>query len=248
MRLFNIILFKIILCLSLSAYSHNPEDFVIAEIEQGQLTFEDDQIAAEYEAAYKRLRMRRLAAMSWEKKFFIFTKAGFEHIIPKGLDHILFVLGLFFSCLNFRSLLLQVTAFTIAHSITLILAALGFITLKGNIIEPLIALSIVWIAVENCLFKKPSRWRPVIVFMFGLLHGLGFAAVLNHYGIPKDNFISLLLSFNIGVELGQIAVLMIAFIVVNLILRQSWQNQKIRIPASIIIGCFGLFWFIERIL
>ena len=117
MRLIKIVLFNILLCFSLTVYSHTPEDFVIAEIEQGQLTFENEKIAAEYDAAVKRLRIRRLKAMSWEKKFSIFTKAGFEHILPKGFDHILFVLGLFFSCLHFRSLLLQVTAFTIAHSI-----------------------------------------------------------------------------------------------------------------------------------
>ena len=142
-------------------------------------------IDAEYNAALKRLRIRRLAAMSWEKKFLIFTKSGFEHIIPKGLDHILFVLGLFFSCLQFRSLLLQVTAFTIAHSITLLLAGLGLIQIPGSIIEPLIALSIVWIAIENCISKEPSRWRFLVVFIFGLLHGIGFASVLNYYGFAK---------------------------------------------------------------
>ena len=194
----------------------------------------------------KRLRIRRLKAMSWEKKFSIFTKAGFEHILPKGFDHILFVLGLFFSCLHFRSLLLQVTAFTIAHSITLILASIGLIQIPSYIIEPLIALSIVWIAIENCLLKKPSKWRYLVVFSFGLLHGLGFASVLSYYGLPKDNFISLLLAFNIGVELGQLSILIIAFVLVNLILKKSFKIDKIRIAASIIIGCTGLFWFIER--
>ena len=246
MRLIKIVLFNILLCFSLTVYSHNPEDFVIAEIEQGQLTFENEKIAAEYDSAVKRLRIRRLKAMSWEKKFSIFTKAGFEHIIPKGFDHILFVLGLFFSCLHFRSLLLQVTAFTIAHSITLILASIGLIQIPSYIVEPLIALSIVWIAIENCLLKKPSKWRYLVVFSFGLLHGLGFASVLSYYGLPKDNFISLLLAFNIGVELGQLSILIIAFVLVNLILKKSFKIDKIRIAASIIIGCTGLFWFIER--
>ena len=246
MRLFKIVVFYILLC-SLTAYSHTPEDLVIAEIEQGQLTFENEQIAAEYNAALKRLRMRRLAAMPWQKKITIFTKAGIDHIIPKGLDHILFVLGLFFSCLYLRSLLLQVTAFTIAHSITLALAALGLIQLQGAIVEALIALSIVWIAVENCIFKEPSRWRYLVVFSFGLLHGLGFATVLSHYGLPKDNFISLLLAFNIGVELGQVFVLIIAFVLSWLIFKKSWQHSKIRIPVSLMIGFIGFFWFIERL-
>jgi hypothetical protein len=229
------------------AYSHNPEELVIAEIEQGKISFENEQIAAEYNAALKRLRIRRLGAMSWQKKFSIFTKAGFEHIIPKGFDHILFVLGLFFSCLHFRSLLLQVTAFTIAHSITLAIAAIGLIQIPSTIVEPLIALSIVWIAIENCVFRNPAIWRYLVVFSFGLLHGLGFASVLSHYGLPKDNFISLLLAFNIGVELGQLSILMIAFLLINLILNKSFQIDKIRIPASVIIGFIGLFWFIQRV-
>ena len=248
MRLFKIILLNILLCFSLTVYSHNPEDFIISEIEQGQLTFETDQISTEYNAALKRLRIRRLSAMSWKKKFSIFTKSGFEHIIPKGLDHILFVLGLFFSCLKFRSLLIQVTAFTIAHSITLLITAIGLIKIPGAIAEPLIALSIVWIAIENCVFKNPSKWRFLVVFIFGLLHGIGFATVLSYYGLPKDNFISLLLAFNIGIELGQLFVLILAFILVKLIFKKSWHSDKIKTPASFIIGCIGLFWFIERIL
>ena len=130
--------------------------------------------------------------MSWSKKMYIFIKAGFEHIIPEGIDHILFVLGLFFSTLKLRSLILQVTAFTFAHSITLALAALGFVKLQLSVVEPLIFLSIVWVAVENTLFEKTTKWRPFVVFSFGLLHGLGFATLLTQYGLPKDNFISLL--------------------------------------------------------
>ena len=186
--------------------------------------------------------------MSWEKKFSIFIKSGFDHIIPKGFDHIIFILGLFFSFIHFRSLLLQVSVFTIAHSITLILAALNIIKINGSIVEPLIALSIVWIAIENCVFKRLSKWRYFIVFCFGLLHGLGFASVLSEYGIPKDNFISSLLAFNIGVEFGQIFVLIITFILLKLILNKSSRIERIKIPASTIIGLIGLFWFIERII
>ena len=248
MRIFKIIIFNILLCFSLTVYSHNPEDLIIAEIEQGQINFENEQIQEEYNAALKRLRIRRLTAMSWQKKILVFTKAGFEHIIPKGLDHILFVLGLFFSSLHFRSLLLQITAFTIAHSITLLLATLNLIQIQSAIVEPLIALSIVWISIENCIFKEPSKWRSFIVFIFGLLHGLGFAAVFSHYGLPQNNFLSLLLSFNAGVELGQLSVLILAFILVKLIFKKNWGSEKIRIPASILIGCVGLFWFIERVI
>lgn len=247
MRVHEIIIFCFLFCVSFNAYSHNPEDFVIAEIERGQMNFENEEIAAEYGAALKRQRARRLAAMPLYKKFYIFVKAGFEHIIPQGLDHILFVLGLFFSCITFRSLLWQVTAFTVAHSITLVLAAQGLVQLRGDIVEIIIALSIVWIAIENCLYKETSKWRYLVVFSFGLLHGLGFAALLTQYGLPKENFISLLLAFNIGVEFGQLAVLLIAFLMIKLILRKNWYSNQIKIPASIIIALVGLFWFVERV-
>tara|TARA_B100001057_G_scaffold311817_1_gene311852 strand:+ start:457 stop:1203 length:747 start_codon:yes stop_codon:yes gene_type:complete len=232
-------------CFQLNA--HNPEDFVISEIERGQLTFENQIIAAEYGAALKRQRIRRLAAMPWLKKIYIFIKAGFEHIIPQGLDHILFVLGLFFSSLKFRPLIIQVTAFTLAHSITLALAAAGLVQVQSYIVEPIIALSIVWVAVENTVFKNTTKWRPLVVFSFGLLHGLGFAALLTQYGLPKDNFISLLMAFNIGVELGQLTVLLIAFIMVRIVLKGTTNKNVLKIPASVLIGSAGLFWFFEAI-
>ena len=234
--------------ISYTANPHNPEKLVISEIERGQLNFENETIAFEYSAALKRQRIRRLSAMSWSKKMYIFIKAGFEHIIPQGIDHILFVLGLFFSTLKLRSLILQVTAFTFAHSITLALAALGFVKLQLSVVEPLIFLSIVWVAFENTFFKKTTKWRPLVVFSFGLLHGLGFATLLTEYGLPKDNFISLLLAFNVGVEFGQLAVLLAAFMLIRLIyLRREYKNQ-LKIPASILIGCTGLFWFIESLI
>ena len=240
-------LFCLLFFICNKTHSHNPEDFMIAEIERGQMYFENEQIAAEYGAALKRQRIRRLAAMPFYKKFYIFVKAGFEHIIPEGVDHILFVLGLFFSCITFRSLLWQVTAFTVAHSITLVLAAQGLVQLRGEIVEAVIALSIVWVAVENCIYKKTSRWRYLVVFSFGLLHGLGFAALLTQYGLPKENFISMLLAFNLGVEFGQLAVLLIAFILIKKIMNKNWYSDEIKIPASLIIAAIGLFWFIERV-
>ena len=242
------ILFLGLFFISFTANSHNPEKLVISEIERGQLNFENETIAAEYSAALKRQRIRRLSAMSWSKKMHIFIKAGFEHIIPQGLDHILFVLGLFFSTLKLRSLILQVTAFTFAHSITLALAALGFVKLQLSVVEPLIFLSIVWVAFENTFFKKTTKWRPLVVFTFGLLHGLGFATLLTQYGLPKDNFISLLLAFNVGVEFGQFAVLLAAFILIRLIYLKTEYKNQLKIPASILIGCTGLFWFIESLI
>lgn len=242
------ILFLGLFFISFTAYSHNPEKLVISEIERGQLNFENEKIAAEYGAALKRQRIRKLSAMPWVNKMFIFIKAGFEHILPLGLDHILFVLGLFFSTIKLRSLILQVTAFTFAHSITLALAALGLVKLQLSVVEPLIFLSIVWVAVENTFFKKTTKWRPLVVFSFGLLHGLGFATLLTEYGLPKDNFISLLLAFNVGVEFGQLSVLLMTFIIVRLIFIKTKYKNQLKIPASTLIGLVGLYWFIESII
>ncbi|MEL6536435.1 MAG: HupE/UreJ family protein [Bacteroidota bacterium] len=247
MRLLLPFVFLFCLFASVTAHSHPLDEFVILDIEQGELDLQDQEVTAEYEAALKRQRQRRLAAMTWQARFRLFTQAGIEHIIPKGLDHILFVLGLFFSSLIFGSLLRQVTAFTLAHTITLALAALGVVQAPVAIVEPLIALSIVWIAVENCYFKQTNKWRPAIVFGFGLLHGLGFATVLYAYGLPKDNFVPSLLAFNIGVELGQLLVLLGAAALFWFVRNKSWYRQWVQIPASLMIALVGLFWFIERV-
>ena len=239
--------FCIFLCSGFAVFSHPQDELVILEIEQGQLAIQDQQMTSEYKEALKRQRMRRLAAMPWQEKFLLFIRAGIEHIIPKGLDHILFVLGLFFSSLILGSLLWQVTAFTLAHTITLALAALGFVQAPVTIVEPLIALSIVWIAVENCAFKQTNKSRPFIVFGFGLLHGLGFATVLSEYGLPQGNLVPSLLAFNIGVELGQLLVLVTAALLVWIIRNKSWYRQRVQIPASLMIAVVGLFWFIERV-
>jgi len=249
MNLLKTLTFCIFLCSSFVVFSHPQDELVILEIEQGQLALQDQEMTDEYKAALKRKRMRQLAAMSWQENFLLFIKSGIEHIIPKGLDHILFVLGLFFSSLILGTLLWQVTAFTLAHTITLALAILGFVQAPVDIVEPLIALSIVWVAVENCVFKQTNKWwRPVVVFSFGLLHGLGFAVVLSEYGLPKNNFVPSLLAFNIGVELGQLLVLIAAAGLVWFVRNKSWYRQRIQIPASIMIALVGLFWFIERIL
>ncbi len=151
--------------------------------------------------------------------FLTYIPVGFEHIVPMGLDHILFVLGLFFLSTRLGPLLWQVSAFTLAHTVTLALGALGYVNIPGSIVEPIIAASIVFVAVENIVSKGLSRWRPLVVFVFGLLHGLGFASVLGDFGLPSGQFVPALIGFNIGVELGQLAVIAIAFAVVFVALR-----------------------------
>jgi len=172
---------------------------------------------------------------------------GFEHIIPKGLDHILFVIGLFLLSMNMRALIWQITSFTVAHSITLALAILGLVQIPASIVEPLIALSIVYVCVENIFSDKLHAWRPVVVFTFGLLHGLGFASVLSEIGFSSSYFITGLLAFNIGIELGQLSVILACFLVVGYWFgHKNWYRSRITIPASAIIAMVGSYWFIER--
>ncbi|SDE11653.1 HupE / UreJ protein [Limimaricola pyoseonensis] len=178
--------------------------------------------------------------------FVDYIPVGFEHILPLGLDHILFVLGLFFLSDRLRPLLWQVSAFTLAHTVTLALAALGYVSVPASIVEPLIAASIAFVALENIFFPRLGVWRPAIVFGFGLLHGLGFASVLGEFGLPAGAFVPALIGFNIGVELGQLAVIAMAFIVVGLAWKRDWYRQVIAIPASAAIALIGAYWVVER--
>ncbi len=173
---------------------------------------------------------------------------GFEHIVPKGLDHILFVVGLFLLSPKFKPLLLQVTSFTVAHTVTLFLGILNIIHISPNIVEPIIALSITYVAIENIFFSKLSLWRPALVFLFGLLHGLGFAGVLNEIGVSASYFVTSLISFNLGVELGQLSVILLCFLVLAIPFQNKLGYKKwITNPLSILIALVSLYWFFERI-
>ena len=182
--------------------------------------------------------------------FLRFVVEGFEHIIPKGLDHILFVLGLFFFSLAWRPLLAQVTAFTLAHTVTLGLATLSIITIPAAqmwLVEALIAVSIAYVAIENILRPKLGWWRVLVVFGFGLLHGLGFASVLGDLGLAQGQFILSLIAFNIGVELGQLAVIAAAFVLLALPFgRSAIYRRAVVIPGSLAIAFVGLWWAFER--
>lgn len=186
------------------------------------------------------------AASGWQT-FANYIPVGFDHILPKGLDHILFVLGLFFLSTRLSSLVWQVSAFTLAHTVTLALGALGIVNVPGSIVEPLIAASIVYVAVENVFASGLKPWRPVVIFCFGLLHGLGFASVLGEFGLPAGQFIPALIGFNIGVELGQLTVIALAFLAVGWFASKSWYRTAIAIPASCVIAAVGAFWVVERV-
>lgn len=186
------------------------------------------------------------AESGWQA-FVSYIPVGFDHILPKGLDHILFVLGLFFLSTRLRPLIWQVTAFTLAHTVTLALGALGWVNVPGAIVEPLIAASITYVAVENIFHSALNRWRPLVIFGFGLLHGLGFASVLGDFGLPAGQFVPALIGFNIGVELGQLAVIAIAFVLVGWAMNRDWYRRAIAVPASCVIAAVGAYWFIERV-
>jgi hypothetical protein len=177
----------------------------------------------------------------------LYLKLGFTHILPKGLDHILFVLGLFLLSRKARPLLLQVTSFTIAHTATLALSIYGLISLPSTVVEPLIALSIVFVAVENVLTSELRPSRIGLVFAFGLLHGLGFAGVLTELGLPRSEFLPALISFNLGVEGGQLAVIGLAFLAVGLFRNRAWYRQAVVVPASLAIAAVGVYWSIQRV-
>ncbi len=190
-----------------------------------------------------------IASESIARAFGRYVLIGYEHIVPKGLDHILFVLGLFFFSLHMRPLLMQVTAFTVAHTVTLALASLSIVSISPAIVEPLIAASIVYVAVENVFFERMTPWRTAVVFGFGLLHGLGFASVLGEIGLNPARFVTGLIGFNIGVELGQLSVIAGAFLAVGLWFgRRRWYRAMISVPASIIIAAVGAFWFVQRVI
>ncbi len=172
---------------------------------------------------------------------------GFTHILPLGLDHILFVLGLFLLSLRLAPILWQVTAFTIAHTITLALTIYGVVSLPASVVEPLIALSIAYVGLENILTSRLHAWRVVIVFAFGLLHGMGFAGVLTEIGLPESDFVIALLGFNVGVEFGQLAVIVLALLAVGAWRARPWYRQRVVIPASAAITLVGLYWTFERL-
>ncbi|KIN61002.1 putative membrane protein [Sulfitobacter noctilucae] len=195
--------------------------------------------------------------------FVSYIPVGFEHILPQGLDHILFVLGLFLLSTRLAPLLWQVSAFTLAHTVTLALGALGLVNVSGSIVEPLIAASIVYVAVENIYSSGLSRWRPFVVFGFGLLHGLGFASVLGDFGLPEDQFIPALIGFNVGVEVGQLTVIAIAALLIWLAVmaaRSAPLNgaeeevreypvmfRAVSVTGSLFIALVGIWWVIERV-
>jgi hypothetical protein len=181
---------------------------------------------------------------SWTEAF----RQGFLHVLPRGLDHLLFVLGLFFYRREWRPLLSQSLAFTLAHTVTLGLAAAGWVRVSGNWVEPLIALSLVAVALENLRpsGKQRNLARHAVVFGFGLVHGLGFAGSLSVWLKPGEGFLPALLCANAGVETAQAAILAAAWIL-TAPLRASPFYPKVRLACCLTIAGLGLAWAIQRV-
>jgi len=220
-----------------------PRQFVI-------VPFDDDTLKAEARDFWEPAGIYRTKLSEFEddmtqrmQVIVQYLTLGFTHIVPRGLDHILFVLGLFLLTTRVKPLLAQVTSFTLAHSITLGLTMYGVVSLPSKIVEPAIALSIAYVAIENIVTNELKPWRVAIVFAFGLLHGMGFAGVLRELGLPRREFVTALVSFNAGVEGGQLFVIGIAAI----LFARKWRHRVV-VPASLLIAATGLFWTVQRLI
>ena len=176
-----------------------------------------------------------------------YLKLGISHIIPLGTDHILFVISLCLLSTHIKTILWQATAFTVAHSVTLALSMKGILVAPGAIVEPIIALSIMFVAIENLLLSELKSWRIGIVFLFGLIHGMGFASALNEIGLPRNKFYTSILSFNAGVEIGQMVVIACVFMLVIIPFgKRVWYRKFIVYPASALIALIAAYWVIKR--
>src|SRR5258708_9996289 len=189
-----------------------------------------------------------LEKMSKSQAALVYLGLGYKHILPLGFDHILFILSLFLLSPKLKPLLWQATAFTIAHSVTLGLAMYHVITPPSKIIEPVIAISIMYVALENIFSPKLRKSRIGVVFLFGLVHGMGFAGVLGHLGLPKDAYLTCLVMFNLGVELGQLTVILAAyFLLARYFGDKPYYRRRMVIPISAMITVIACFWTIQRL-
>ena len=198
--------------------------------------------------AMAHVQVNELENISKTEAAWIYLVLGFKHILPLGLDHILFVLSLFLLSPKLKPILTQSIAFTIAHSVTLGLAMYQIVTPPSKIIEVLIALSIIYVAAENIFSPKLKKSRIGIVFLFGLVHGLGFASSLSEMGLPRNAYLTSLITFNVGVELGQVTVILAAwFLLAKWFANKSYYSSRVVIPLSCVIIAIAGFWTVERI-
>lgn len=178
-----------------------------------------------------------------------YFKLGFTHIVPQGIDHVLFITGICLINTKLKSIIYQASAFTIAHTVALALSMKNIIVAPSPIIEPIIAMSIVFVAIENILLSELKPWRIVLVFLFGLIHGMGFASSLNEIGLPTDKFFTSIVMFNIGVEVCQILIIALIFsLLIYPNKNKIWYRRRIVFPISIGIALISSYWTVERII
>lgn len=177
-----------------------------------------------------------------------YLKYGFTHVIPWGYDHLLFIAAIFFYSSRIRTVVVQCSIFTVAHSLTLFLTAKGVILQQAAVVEPVIALSIMFTALGNILRVNQSGLRMLIVFAFGLIHGMGFAAAINALGIPPNHFLSAILSFNLGVEIAQLTVVFsLHLLVTRYFINKTSYEKRVVYPVSAVIASLGLLLFLFKI-
>lgn len=207
------------------------------------------EFAEKYKDKEKIIDIVRDRQTSFWDNMYDFTKIGIHHILS-GLDHILFVISLILVFVSMREVLRLTLTFTLAHSIALVLAGTGLLVLSSRIVEPIIALSISFVALTSVFFGH-RHWigdmkaKLIMVFAFGLFHGLGFAGLLQEIHVPDEKFISSLFAFNIGIEVGQLVTVCIALPLIFLGRKKLWYPYVVK-TAAILIGALGIFWAIQR--
>jgi hypothetical protein len=178
-----------------------------------------------------------------------YFKLGFSHIVPEGIDHVLFIISLCLINTKLKSIIYQASAFTVAHTVALGLSMKNIIIAPSQVIEPVIALSIVFVSVENIILRELKPWRILIVFLFGLIHGMGFASSLNEIGLPPGNFITSILMFNLGVEVCQVCIIALIFgLMIRPYKNKKWYRPRIVYPISIVIALISSYWTIDRLI
>ena len=186
--------------------------------------------------------------MSGPNAAWLYFLLGFKHILPLGFDHILFVMSLFLLSPKLKPILWQSSAFTLAHSVTLGLAMYGVIKPAPAIVEPLIALSILYVALENIFSPQLKTSRILVVFLFGLVHGMGFAGVLQDLGLPEKSYLTSLIMFNVGVEAGQLTIILAAyFLIARWFVNPANYRKFVVVPLSVTIAFIAFFWTIQRV-
>jgi HupE / UreJ protein len=178
-----------------------------------------------------------------------YFKLGFSHIVPEGIDHVLFIISLCLINTKLQSIIYQASAFTVAHTVALALSMKNIIIAPSQVIEPVIALSIVFVSVENIILNELKPWRILIVFLFGLIHGMGFASALNEVGLPPGKFFTSILMFNVGVEVCQVWIIALIFgLLVQPNKTRPWYRPRIVYPISIAIALISSYWTMDRLM